>query len=169
MGHGEHLHLMAIYVNSAGKPIINSSGAPIDCPTCPCSSGVTCCFTAPVPTCLEIVFSGVTNGTCTACASFNSTYELIYGSYGPSACQWRSDGPQSIDCGTPATIRVDLYILNLGNCAVIVEFSLSAMIHARYTGSFAPGSLSFPWTLAKNAPGSSTLCTWPATIDVNGC
>lgn len=65
VGHWEYLHVMAIYVNSSGQPIINSSGAPIDCSHCPCDEEeegtITACHNDLVSACMSIPVAGFTD------------------------------------------------------------------------------------------------------------
>lgn len=117
LGHGEYLYLMAIYVNSAGKPIINSSGAPIDCSTCPCGpvGTVTCCHNALLSACYTFPIAGITTNTAgcvgNLCPSLNDTYTMNH----VSGCTWRSAEKViglCTDCGDSVKATLDIQAAN---------------------------------------------------------
>lgn len=68
---------MAVYVNSAGKVLLNASGVPMLCTTCPCDQTTTCAGYE-FPRQYGFSFSTVVapDGGCVDCANYNTAWTV---------------------------------------------------------------------------------------------
>lgn len=111
MDRRQHLHLkMAIFSNSAGAILINSTGHVVDCTTCPC--GAEGCGICTEPTTAfewDVELSGfadvldpVTN--CTNCTTLNDTYRLVH-NVTSTECFWEWNGDVGPNCNFAAGLE----------------------------------------------------------------
>ena len=163
---------MAIFVNSAGAPIINNSGAPILCTTCPCDAGVTCCFNALVPTCLQVSVSGVTDGgACAECSQYNTARQITNG----GACEWTLTIDWN-DCDgafTGLQMGVFLNIVEASPTECTVTLEIDAAGGTEYAETTYEATLlktdTLPWTLDFVSHTGTECATFPATATISAC
>jgi hypothetical protein len=59
-----------------GKLLVNDSGQPIDCSTCPCSAACGFCAAGTLPNTILFTLDNVGNSSCLDCGELNQTYTL---------------------------------------------------------------------------------------------
>lgn len=141
---------------------------------CPCeedipTTGDNCCACDASPITWELTVAGVTNGTCTDCATaYNGTFRLVYDpDTGP--CLWCCDNGDVIGpcAGPPSPCNV--WTLQ---CSGGVWIATPQLLPAPLTNAYFYTQRT-PWNcLGENildlvTPGSpDTNCNWPATVTV---
>lgn len=175
---------MAVYVNSAGKVLLNASGTPMLCSTCPCNQtcteyivgdpdcpGVECCFDAPVATCYTAAFPSITDGVdCTQCNEvIAGPWEFDFtGDVG--TCQDTNNTGIVGECAGGGVVLLQISASG-GDCRVILKvfdgvgFSTAAL----YQADFAPGYDVTQGFLLDYVSDDGSCNNWPATVQVSAC
>lgn len=138
-----------------GKLVLNNSGQPIDCATCPCVSGTTCCLSSIGATItLSIPSTSVPDAAgCSGCNYFAGR-SFVLTQVTTNVCAYNGTFPgSSVNCfGAPNdTVLASVTIGSSAGsttCNLSAQFE-NALFTAQYTGSVSSVSTP-PWTLSWN-------------------
>lgn len=141
-----------------GKLLVDATGKPILCETCPCTTGMACictCTSCPdgAPAEWTITLAGILNGLCGDCDNLNTTFTFTYA----SGCIWAC--PLEFCGGDP-----DFITFSYSGTSWELQFPASAGSTA-YSVAEAAGDCTAVKTLAFVSTGLSCI-NWPLTVDV---
>lgn len=156
-----------------GKLVLNNSQQPIDCGTCPCVNGHSCCFSAGLPDTLTVtVPTSVSDGAgCSGCnylsgRSFVTTYTTDAG----GICRYNGTVTStSVNCfgAFGDTIYTIVQVSSTGstNCTVFVEINVNnaSPFIMQYQTNFGNSSAR-PWVVNQSTGVGGNFCTMTTSV-----
>lgn len=126
---------MGFFVSTSNRLVVNNTGNPVDCSTCPCGCGVCAKCNARTPCSIQVVFSGIVDAlNCTNCDLINGTYVLTK-TTAAAGCNWTYFTSSGFGCGFFTDL--DFHVRELLSSGIL-KTAVDVLLET-------PGSFSMSW------------------------